>query len=115
MIEQRFKEIIDKLISSTKQKKIKWEVTERETEFKVVLGSSMVTTDNWLLETGVMCVDLTLWNSNKEVAGRIAFENDEKEEKDYEELLVLYTLAKNSYYLVDETFAEILNKLDFEE
>lgn len=115
MIEQKFKEIIDKLIIGTREKKIKWGKTERDSEFEVVLGASSVTTDNWLLETGIMCVDLTLWNSNKDVAGRIAFEDNEKEGDDYKVLLELYTLAKNSYYLVDETFSEILSYLDFDE
>ncbi len=114
MIEKKYLAIIEKLILGTNQKRIKWEKTERGSEFKVILGSSMVTTDNWLLESGVMCVDLTLWNSNDEVAGRIAYENNEKERDDYKVLLELYTLAKDSYYLVDETFDEIMNNLNFE-
>ncbi len=113
MIEQKYKEIIEKLVSSTRQKRIKWEKTSRDTEFKVVLGSSMVTTDNWLLDTGTKCVDLGLWNSNGELAGRIAFEDNELEGEDYRTLLELYTLVKNSYYKVDETFDEILNNLSF--
>lgn len=114
MIEQRYQEVIDKLISGTQQKKIKWERTSRNSEFKVILGASIVMTDHWVLENGVQCVDLSLLNSDGEIAGRIAFENNEKEGDDYRYLLELYTIAKNSYYKVDETFSEILSNLNFE-
>lgn len=115
MIEQRYQTLIEKLISGTKQKKLDWQKTKRETEFKVVLGSSMVTTDNWELESGSMCVDLGIWNSKGESAGRIAFEDNDKEKDDYKTLQTLYITVKNSYYMVDETFAEILNHLDFKD
>lgn len=115
MIDPKYKEIIDKLISRTRQKKISWEKTERDAEFKTVLGSSTVTTDHWLLETGNMCVDLALWNRNEDIAGRIAYENNDKEGEDYKSLMELYNLVKDSYYLVDETFDEILSKLNSED
>lgn len=115
MIEKAIQEIIDKLIKGTKLKKINWERTERKSEFKVELGSSVVTTDNWLLETGVECVDLALWNSKGEVAKRVAYENNEAEGADFNTLLELYSLAKNSYFQVDDTIAEIMSHLDFKD
>ena len=115
MIEQSYREIIEKLIQGTKHKKIKWEKTQRDTEFKVVLGRSMVTTDNWDLDTGSKCVDLALWNSDGVVASRIAFEDNQEEGDDYKALMELYTLVRNSYYKVDETFAEVLSHLDFKD
>lgn len=113
MIEQPLLEVIEKLILGTKQNKIKWGKTHRESEFKVILGSSAVTIDNWVLETGVDCVDLTLLNSKGEIAKRIAFENDLVEGNDYKTLLTLYTLVKDSYYQVNDTIAEVLSHLDF--
>lgn len=113
MIEQQISEIIDKLIQGTKLKKIRWERTRRETEFKVTLGSSSVSTDNWVLDSGDECVDLTFWNSNGDIAKRIAFENNGEEAEDFKTLLELYSIVKNSYYQVDETIADIIGHLDF--
>lgn len=115
MIEKQVSEIIEKLIQGTKLKKIKWEKTRRETEFKVNLGSSSVSTDNWVLESGDDCVDLTLWNSNGDIAKRIAFENSGEEVEDYNTLMDLYSLVKNSYYQVDETINDVLSHLNFSE
>ncbi len=112
MIEQPLIDIVEKLIDGTKSKKIKWERTQRDTEFKVVLGSSSVTTDNWTLNNGVKCVDLTLWNSNGEIAKRIAFEDNDKESEDYNYLMGLYSIVQNAYYQVDDTIAEILKYLN---
>ena len=113
MISERYNELINKLIEGTKQKKLKWEKTQRDTEFKVVLGSSWVTTDNWILNSGVYCVDLGIWNSKGEQAGRIAFEDDGEEQKDYNALLELYSAVKSAYYNVDDTFDEIFSHLNF--
>ncbi len=113
MIEQQISEIIDKLVQGTKLKKIRWEKTRRDTEFKVTLGSSSVSTDNWVLDTGEDCVDLTLWNSNGDIAKRIAFENNGDEAADYKTLMTLYSLVKNSYYQVDETIEDVLKHLNY--
>ena len=113
MIEQQISEIIDKLIQGTKLKKIKWQRTGRETEFKVTLGSSSVSTDKWMLDSGDECVDFTLWNKNGDIAKRIAFEDNEEEAEDYKKLFEFYSLVKNSYYQVDETIEDILCHLDF--
>ena len=113
MIDQKHMELIDKLIKGTSLKKLNWERTDRETEFKLVVGSSTVTTDNWFLENGIDCVDMSVLNKDGEIIDRIAFENNDRERQEYTDLLRLYTAAKQSYFRVDEAFSELLSHLDF--
>ena len=111
MIPQMFNELIKKLISATEQKKISWDKTSRDTEYKVVLGSSMVTTDNWVDVDGEDCIDMAIWNSNGDKISSIVFVRQDSE-TDYNELMRLYITAKNDYLKVDETIAEILSHLE---
>jgi hypothetical protein len=114
MIEQRYKDLIDKLIESTLSKKISWQITtDRESEFRVTLGSNTLTTDNWVLfENNNKCVDLSIRNQQGVSIYRIAFEDNDLEGEDYAYLMRLYSAAKDSYYKVDDTIADIMDHLN---
>ncbi len=113
MIPQTYKDLIEKLIKGTELKKISWGITSRDTEYKVVLGSSMVTTDNWTNSGGVKCIDIAIWNSNGDKISSIVRRLIDSEQDEYNEILRLYTLARDSYLKVDETIEEIMSQLDF--
>lgn len=115
MIDQRYKDLIEKLIKGTELKRLNWEKTKRQTEFKVELGSSYITVDNWVLDTGIQCVDMAVYNGRGELIDRIAYENDAEEGEDYKEVLRLYQVAERAYLKVDETFDEIMSQLNFDD
>lgn len=112
MIPTMFQELINKLIKATEQKKISWGKTSRDTEYKVVLGSSMVTTDNWIADDGETCVDIAIWNSNGDQISTLSFTDSDSSQEDYMKLLDLYNAAKNDYLKVDETISEIMRHLE---
>ena len=112
-MEKKHKDLIEKLISSTLSKKISWERSKRESEFRVKLGPNTVTTDNWtLFETGARCVDLGIWNQQEVLVDHIAFEDNDAERADYAELFRLYSAAKDSFFKVDDTISDIMAFLD---
>lgn len=112
MIPQMYKELINKLKIATEQKRVTWNATSRDTEYMVKLGSSMVTTDKWIVG-GVYTVDIAIWNSNGDKVSSIAYSQSDKDNDDYQEVLSLYMAAHDSYFRVDETIAEIMSNLDF--
>lgn len=109
MIPENYKELIDKLVQATRQKKIAWEKTSRAGEFKSMIGSSMVTTDNWDAPNGITYVDFAIWNSNGVQVDSVQGEEGSGE---YEEIMELYSAAKASYLKADETIADILDHLN---
>ncbi len=112
-MEKKYKELIDKLISSTLSKKISWERSKRESEYRVKLGPNTVTTDNWtLFETGVECVDLGIWNQHNVLIDHIAYEDNDAERVEYRELFKLYSVARDSFFKVDDTISDIMSFLD---
>lgn len=112
MIEQKYKDLIEELINVTTLKKITWEKTKRENEFKVTIGSNVITTDNWYLNSGNKCVDLGILNQRDELIIHIAYEDNNGERQDYAYLMRLYIAAKNSYFKVDEVYDEIMVQLN---
>ncbi len=109
MIPEKYRELIEKLIRATRQKKVVWEQTSREAEYKAVIGSSMVTTDNWDFPDNVMNADVAIWNSNGMKVDSIqAMEGTE----DYAEIMKLHSVARASFLRADETIADILGHLE---
>lgn len=109
MINQTDKELIERLIKGTKLKKVVWEQSSRETEYKTTLGENSVTTDNW--DSGIVTyVDLGIWNNKGEQVYSLSAK---KGQDDYKELYNLYSTAKSAYLKVDEVVDDILNHLNF--
>lgn len=109
MIAEKYKELIDKLIVATQQKRIAWDRTSRESEYKANIGSSMVTTDNWDFPDEVMNVDFAIWNSDGIKVDAIYASDGSS---DYTDIMRLYSAARASYLKADETIADILKNLD---
>lgn len=109
MIPEKYRELIEKLIRATRQKKVVWEQTSRENEYRAVIGSSMVTTDNWDFPDTVMNVDFAIWNSN---GLRVDSVQATEGTEDYAEIMKLYTVARASFLRADETIADILGHLE---
>ncbi len=108
MIPEKYKELLNKLVSATQNKKIFWEKTSNDDEYKSIIGSSMVTTDSWNYPDGVKKVDFAIWNSNGvQVDSIVSSEGS----SNYEEIMKLYSCAKASYLKVDETIADIMEHL----
>ena len=109
MIPENYKQLIEKIITATRQKKVVWEKTSRTDEFKSMIGASMVTTDNWDDPDGIEYVDFAIWNSDGVQVDSV---QGEEGTADYREIMELYSAAKASYLKVDETIADILEHLD---
>lgn len=109
MIPEKYKQLIEKIIAATRQKKIVWEKTSRTDEFKSMIGASMVTTDNWHDLNGIEYVDFAIWNSNGVKVDSVQGGEGSVE---YGEIMELYSAAKASYLKADETIADILEHLN---
>ena len=109
MIQEKYRELIEKILQATEQKKIVWEKTSRDDEYKSMIGASMVTTDNWDFPDGIKNVDFAIWNSNGVQVDAV---NAEQGTLDYAELMKLHTAARASYLKADETIADILEHLN---
>lgn len=109
MINQTDKELIERLIKGTEMKKVVWEQSSRNSEYKTTLGDNSITTDNW--NEGIMTfVDFSIWNNKGEQVYSVAAR---KGQDDYKELYNLYSAAKSAYLKVDEVVDDILKHLDF--
>ena len=107
MINETDKELIERLIKGTQLKKVVWERTSRESEYKTTLGSSSITTDNWNDQINhIMKVDFAIWNSNGDNIYTITADT---RDENYDEIMKLYVAAKSSYLKVDETISDIMS------
>lgn len=109
MISEKYKELIDKLVLATQNKKIVWDKTSNDNEYKSVIGSSMVTTDNWSFPDGINKVDFAIWNGN---GVQVDYISATEGSLDYTDIMKLYSRAKAAYLKVDETIADILEHLE---
>lgn len=110
MIPENFKTLVDKLIEKTTKREAIWSKTSRDDEFKLDLGKGAITTDRWTGSSGESLVDIAVINERGDRIDSIYFSSTEK--NDYEYLVELHSLAKRSYFKVDETFKSIFKELD---
>lgn len=111
MIPENFKILIDKLKKKTSKNEAIWSKTIRNDEFKLDLGKGAITIDMWLNEEPPgQFVDIAIINEQGEKVDSITINSIEK--VDFEYLIDLHSLAKRSYFKVDETFKNIFKELD---
>lgn len=111
MIPDSFTALLERLIEKTKKKQIIWAKTSRDNEFKVFLEKGAITTDNWYdPDIGDSAVDLAVYNERGDQIDRVSFFQAER--KEYDDLVALHSLAKKSYFKVEETFEDILKQLN---
>jgi len=110
MIPENFKLLIEKLKLKTVKQEACWTKTSRDEEFKLDFGNITILTDYWFHEiANQQAVDINIFNQDGEkIEGLILTE----EELDFKSLQELHTLAKQSYYKIDETFKSIFEELD---
>jgi hypothetical protein len=110
MIAENFRLLIEKLKYKSSKREAIWAKTSRDEEFKLHLGKVTLLTDCWYDEvTFNKKVDLVILNEDGEKIDGVILS---KGEDDYELLIELHTLAKQSYYKIDETFKSIFEELD---
>jgi hypothetical protein len=110
MIAENFRLLIEKLKYKSSKREDIWAKTSRDEEFKLHLGKVTLLTDCWYDEvTFNKKVDLVILNEDGEKIDGVILS---KGEDDYELLIELHTLAKQSYYKIDETFKSIFEELD---
>ena len=110
MIAENFRLLIEKLKYKSSKREAIWDKTSRDEEFKLHLGKVTLLTDCWYDEvTFNKKVDLVILNEDGEKIDGVILS---KGEDDYELLIELHTLAKQSYYKIDETFKSIFEELD---
>lgn len=109
MIQEKYRDLIEKILLATEKKKIVWEKTSRGNEYKSMIGASMVTTDNWDFPEEVNNVDFAIWNSDGIQVDTVHAEQGTPE---YAEIMKLHSAARSSYLKADETIADILSHLD---
>jgi hypothetical protein len=103
-------ELISKLIEKTKERKLSWMPSSRDTEYMLQFSASVVTIDSWtdnVSKTDI--VDFAIFNKDGGQIERIAFS---KLEEGYETLLAFYNLVKKSFLKTDETYQSLKDELD---
>ncbi len=108
MIPNNYQKLIDKLIDKTQRNQAIWDKTSRENEYKLELGKGSITVDNWEHEFE-MHVDINLRNDRGDIVDSIS---RTKGTVDYDSIMQLHTVAKKSFYKVDETIDSIFKELD---
>ena len=110
MIAENYRLLIEKLKYKIAKSEAIWAKTSRDEEFKLHMGKVTILTDCWYDEVSFNNkVDLVILNEDGEKIDGIMIS---KGEEDFELLLELHTLAKQSYYKIDETFKSIFEELD---
>jgi hypothetical protein len=110
MIAENYRLLIEKLKHKIAKREAIWTKTSRDEEFKLHIGKVTILLDCWYDEVSFnKKVDLVILNEDGEKIDGIILSNGEA---GYELLLEMHTLAKQSYYKIDETFKSIFEALD---
>jgi len=112
MMNANIKLIAEKLINKTDLGQAIWTKTSRDSEFKLELTKSSITTDLWD-DGGIKWIDFCIYNVNGDPIEREAF--SENQVSDFTLLEKVYESANKSYYKIDETLKTIFDELDGED
>ncbi|MFV0420037.1 MAG: hypothetical protein ACK5KT_15065 [Dysgonomonas sp.] len=117
MISEKYKVLIDRLVSSTKKKLIKWEQTSSESKFKAKIGIGTITIEKaieWDINgnpTGEYS-RLAIINDEGIEADCIHLDNNLSNQTDYNLLEELYEVASDSTLKISDTIQSMLDELD---
>jgi len=118
MITKEYKDLVDKIISNTKNKKITWEQTSSEQEFKTKIGRGAVTIENRyyiddIYNSKTHCrLTFSIINENGIQADSFSSTDEDEDLELYNLLKSLYDIAKDSYLKINETVESMLKELD---
>lgn len=114
MINNKYSELIARLIESTKEGRINWDKASRNGEYTADIENYMVSLI--MLSTGVFSISrntadkyvLSLINDQGEY---IDTNEIQREDYDYKNVEELYSEARKSYYKVDEVLSTLISTL----
>lgn len=115
-MENKIKTAINNILKGTQMQKFSWEVAERNSEYRLRLGTGVVTVDKWIGtddESGqeFSMADITIYNNAGVEVDRTIVSRQE-EPGDYELLTTLYDAARRSALKVDQTLETLLGEID---
>lgn len=115
MINEKYKVLVDRLISSTKNKLVKWEQTSSESMFKTKVGLGTITIEKSIYRdingyTTTESCKLAIFNDEGVEADNIHLLNDNS--KDYNLLEDLYMVVNDSTLKISDTVQSMLDELD---
>lgn len=106
----KISELAKKLQLGTKEGKLIWETTSRDSEYRLRLGDGSITMDSWASNDGGVICDIAFFNSKGEQVDRYVFE--EGISPDYHAVSSLHTTIRRTILRADETIADILKDID---
>jgi hypothetical protein len=110
MLSNKIQEVIKRLSEMTKDNKLTWEKTSRDSEYSCAFKSGKITIDLWSEpESPFTFCDFMIYNENGDQIEHLLFD---KKENDYELLETLYLIVNRKYLKVDETIEGIIKELD---
>ncbi|PXV61898.1 hypothetical protein CLV62_12453 [Dysgonomonas alginatilytica] len=114
MIQEKYKTIIDNLISATQSDKIQWGKTSRDSEYIVNVGQGSVTIDyssnnDPFSSSFYEAVNFSIRNDIGEPIIRIYVQDEDAE---YKYLKDFYDLVNNSYLKADKTINSMMDFLN---
>lgn len=111
----QYLKLIDKLSLATQERKISWEKSSKENEYKVCIDNFMITVacppelDPMIAFMGEkQYASLAIWNAKGEKIDEI---KAGPSSDDYGKLSELYNLAKREFNKIDEALDSIISKI----
>jgi hypothetical protein len=115
-MEANIKQLVEKLMSGTLSKKLTWESTERDSQFRLRTSKGFLTVDHWTGtddETGreFDCTDIAFLNSKGETIESFVYDM-QFDIMGWRALRDLNDAARRSALKIDEKIGEILAEID---
>jgi hypothetical protein len=114
-MDKRLDTVVSNLLTGTDNRQLKWEPSERKTEYRLRLSHGLVAVDSWEINDEFGSeednyVDITFFNSEGLQVDRYAFSKS-SEREDYNIIYKLHDAARRNYLKVDETLSGLFKEI----
>ena len=111
MIPTEYRPLVEALSKKTKENRLKWEPTSRDSQFQTIIGHNYIVIysfDNY--EEGCLNIRVDILDSFGDKIDQ--FTSDENDFSDYMLLENLYSSARRNALRIDETINDLMQNLD---
>ncbi len=110
MIDNRIKELANRIKEETANKRLNWVASAYSNSFRLSLGKGMVVLDNNKNNPMLPIFAMTIYNEKNSPIDQLTA--DSSTDENYELLKQIYDLAENDYMKKDETYQSMFDALD---
>jgi hypothetical protein len=111
MIEDKVVNLIERMKKLTRDDKLHWEQSNRESEFIYTFEKGKITIDNWYdYENEIPFIEFVIYNDNGAKTENLQFNHSD--DSDYIIINDLYEIVYKKHIKADETLDGIMSELD---